>query len=98
MDIKFVNISIIFLEIVHYFFNNALFFAYNTFYFSHYFNVAACKFLRVNVMHLNNYRGTCLHFWHGKYRHYGTKNHLDGEENVATSFGALAIAEAHFKR
>ena len=36
----------IFLEIVPYFFNNALFLIYNALYFSHYFYIVACLFMR----------------------------------------------------
>ena len=36
----------IFLEIVPYFFNNSLFLIYNALYFSHYFYIVACLFLR----------------------------------------------------
>ena len=68
--------TIIFLKIIYNFINNDILKNFTAIYFSLHFNVAACKILRVNVMHLNNYRGNCLHFWHGKYRHYGSWNHL----------------------
>jgi len=69
-------VTIIFLKIICNFINNDFFKIFTAVYISHYFTVATCKFLRVIVVYLNKYRGTCLHFWHRKYRHYGTKNHL----------------------